>query len=181
MRLLVASDLHGSAHACRALLQVIDREQPDVVLLLGDLLYHGPRNPLPQDYDPQAVVGMLNPLKDRLLCVRGNCDAEVDQMLLHFPMRSDYAMLYCNGVRILATHGHLGDDMLPAGGYEVRLQGHTHLPRLQVEGGILWGNPGSLALPKENTPAGYLLLEEGLASHKALDGTLLAQTPLQGD
>ena len=107
MKLLIASDLHGSAYYCQKLLERIEAEQPDRILLLGDLLYHGPRNDLPRDYAPKQVIPMLNGLKDRIVAVRGNCEAEVDQMVLEFPVMADYTTLLLEeGKLLFATHGH---------------------------------------------------------------------------
>ncbi len=164
MKLLIASDLHGSARYCRALLETFRREQADRLVLLGDLLYHGPRNPLPEEYDPQAVTAMLNTLADRILCVRGNCDSEVDQMVLSFPILADYAFLSAAGADLFATHGHLyGPEQLPPlGAGEHLLCGHIHLPVRRQIGQITYLNPGSLALPKENTPHSCMTLEDGV-------------------
>lgn len=163
MKVLIASDLHGSAHYCRLLLDAFQREQAERLILLGDLLYHGPRNPLPKDYDTMAVTALLNSLADRLLCVRGNCDSEVDQMVLQFPMLADYAYLSVEGVDIFATHGHLhGPDNPPVlRRGEFLLCGHTHLPVRRNCGEFTYLNPGSLALPKEGTPHSYMTLENG--------------------
>lgn len=164
MKLLIASDLHGSARYCRALLETFRREQADRLVLLGDLLYHGPRNPLPEEYDPQAVTAMLNTLADRILCVRGTCDSEVDQMVLSFPILADYAFLSAAGADLFATHGHLyGPEQLPPlGAGEHLLCGHIHLPVRRQIGQITYLNPGSLALPKENTPHSCMTLEDGV-------------------
>ena len=164
MKLMIASDVHGSAHFGRLLLDALDREQADRLLLLGDLLYHGPRNDLPQGYDPKALTAMLNDARGRLLCVRGNCDAEVDQMVLQFPILADYCVLPCGERLIYATHGHLAGEAAPpplcAG--DILLNGHTHVPCVrELSGGILYANCGSVALPKENTPHSYLVLEKG--------------------
>ena len=171
MKLLIASDLHGSAYYCRALLDAFEREQADRLILLGDLLYHGPRNPLPKEYDTFAVTAMLNGIADRLLCVRGNCDSEVDQMVLQFPVLAEYAFLNADGVDIFATHGHnYGPDKLPplkAG--DCLLCGHIHLPVCRQMGEITYLNPGSLSLPKENTPHSYMTLEDGRFSWHELE------------
>lgn len=106
MKLMIASDLHGSAYYCRLLLEAFRREGAQRLVLLGDLLYHGPRNPLPREYDPPAVTAMLNEAADKLLCVRGNCDADVDQMVLQFPILAEYCFLALEGVTICAAHGH---------------------------------------------------------------------------
>ena len=171
MKLLIASDLHGSALNCRLLLEAFQREQADRLVLLGDLLYHGPRNPLPQEYDTMAVTAMLNSVKDRLFCVRGNCDADVDQLVLEFPVLADHALMSVAGVELFVTHGHLYDDKNPPpmkpGSY--LLCGHIHLPVRRDMGQFTYLNPGSLALPKEGTPRSYLTLENGVFTWHELD------------
>lgn len=107
MKWMIASDLHGSAFYCRQMIKAFQREGADRLLLLGDLLYHGPRNDLPEGYAPKEVIPLLNSLKQKLLCVRGNCDAEVDQMVLDFPILADYAVLPVGGRLVYATHGHV--------------------------------------------------------------------------
>lgn len=174
MKLLIASDLHGSAHYCRLLLDAFRREAADRLVLLGDLLYHGPRNPLPEDYDTKAVTALLNGVAGRLLCVRGNCDSEVDQMVLEFPMMADYACLSVDGVDIFATHGHLHgpDNPPPLRQGEFLLCGHIHLPVRRDYGRFTYLNPGSLALPKDGTPHSYMTLEDGkFLWHDLADGT----------
>nr|WP_326183793.1 phosphodiesterase [uncultured Oscillibacter sp.] len=177
MKLLIASDLHGSAHYCRLLLEAFRREGADRMVLLGDLLYHGPRNPLPEDYDTKAVTALLNSVADRLLCVRGNCDAEVDQMVLEFPMLADYAFLAVDGPTICATHGHLHGpgDPPPLRQGDFLLCGHTHLPVCRDCGKFTYLNPGSLALPKDGTPHSYMTLENGrFLWHDLVNGTTFA-------
>lgn len=174
MKLMIASDIHGSASCCRRLLEAFEKEQPDKLLLLGDILYHGPRNDLPDEYDPKAVCALLNPYKNQLLCVRGNCDTEVDQMVLGFPILADYALLYLEGRTIFATHGHHWnlESLPPLGPGDILLHGHTHIPDWTAFGeDNLCLNPGSVSIPKQNSPHGYLILENGEASWKKLDGT----------
>ena len=166
MKLMIASDIHGSAHWCRKLVEAFEREAPEKLLLLGDILYHGPRNDLPEGYDPKAVIAMLNPLKDKILCVRGNCEAEVDQMVLAFPCLADYAVLFADGRTIIAAHGHR-EHPTPAPG-EILVTGHTHVTLNQEENGWLHLNPGSVALPKEGTAHGYIILENGLPEFRTL-------------
>ena len=114
MKLIIASDIHGSAYYCRMLLEAFKKENADRMLLLGDVLYHGPRNDLPREYAPKAVIAMLNPLKDKIFCVRGNCDTEVDQMVLDFPVLADYAVIVLDDRLIYATHGHnYNEEKLP--------------------------------------------------------------------
>lgn len=172
MKLMIASDLHGSAAYTRRLVAAFSQETPDKLVLLGDLLYHGPRNDLPPEYDPKAVIAMLNPLKEQLLCVRGNCDAEVDQMVLDFPIMADYAMLDVDGTTIYATHGHVyGPDRLPPMAADgVLLSGHTHVPLCEQHEGVLCLNPGSVSIPKNDSPHGYMIYENRTFCWKTLEG-----------
>ena len=153
MKLVIASDIHGSAYWCRKLLQVIDREQPDKIILLGDLLYHGPRNDLPRDYAPKQVIPMLSGLQDKILAVRGNCEAEVDQMVLPFPCMADYALLNCDGWNLYLTHGHLWnpDHLPPLQSGSIFLSGHTHVKMDCMNNGIRCINPGSVSIPKDGS------------------------------
>ena len=161
MKLMIASDIHGSAYYCRKMLDAFTREQADRLLLLGDFLYHGPRNDLPKDYNPKEVIAMLNPLKQSLLCVRGNCDTEVDQMVLEFPILSDYCLLEVNGKTIFATHGHIynPDHLPPLRDGDILLNGHTHIPANQDMGTYTYVNPGSVSIPKNGSGHGYMILE----------------------
>lgn len=170
MKLLIASDIHGSAVYCGQLMEAIKSENPTKVLLLGDLLYHGPRNNLPEGYAPKEVAEMLNGIKEKLLCVRGNCDTEVDQMLLEFPVLSDSAMLFCEGLTIYASHGHHDFPALQPG--EVVLSGHTHVPACYVKENIRYLNPGSVSIPKEESWHGYMILENGNFIWKNLTGEI---------
>ncbi len=176
MKLMIASDIHGSALYCGQLLEAMDREQPDRLLLLGDILYHGPRNDLPEEYDPKTVIAMLNARKQDLVCVRGNCDTEVDQMVLDFPIMADYCLLMTENRMIFATHGHhynLGQ--LPAlHPGDILLHGHTHVPAWQAFGqDNRYFNPGSVSIPKESSARGYMMLEADRAVWKDLTGNLL--------
>lgn len=174
MKIMVASDIHGSALYCRRMLERFDEEGADKLLLLGDLLYHGPRNPLPEEYNPKAVAEMLNARKQQILCVRGNCDGEVDQMMLEFPIMADYCILSVGSRMIFATHGHHHNEnslpMLQEG--DILLHGHTHIPVLEDRGAYMLANPGSVTLPKQESVRGYLLLEEGALTLKDLDNTV---------
>ena len=174
MKRLIASDIHGSAAYCKQLLTAYHKEAPDRLLLLGDLLYHGPRNDLPLEYAPKQVIEMLSGIADDLLCVRGNCEAEVDQMVLPFPVLADYAWLDVNGLRIFATHGHhFGKENPPplkAG--DILLCGHTHVPCCQSIQDFTYLNPGSVSIPKEDSPHSYMMLEERTFYWKQLDGTV---------
>ena len=162
MKLMIASDLHGSAHYCRLLLDAFEKSGADRLVLLGDLLYHGPRNPLPAEYDPPAVCAMLNGIKDRILCVRGNCDAEVDQLVLDFPVLTESCFLATEDMTVFATHGHNygPENPPPLRQGDFLLCGHFHVPVCRNCGTYTYLNPGSVSLPKEDTPHSYLLLED---------------------
>ena len=163
MKLLIASDIHGSAYWCGKLMDLMEQEKPDKLILLGDLLYHGPRNDLPKGYAPKQVIPMLSAYADRILCVRGNCEAEVDQMVLPFPCMADYALLQADGITMYLTHGHLwSPDKLPAlQEGSVFLSGHTHVKLDKLCGGIRCLNPGSVSIPKDGSHS-CLLYEDGL-------------------
>lgn len=163
MKWMIASDIHGSEYYCRRLLDCYSREGAQRLLLLGDVLYHGPRNDLPRDYAPKEVAAMLNAMADQVLGVRGNCDAEIDQTVLSFPIMADYALL-CEGERtIFATHGHLYnlDCLPPLRPGEILLHGHTHVPACVEQKGIVYLNPGSVAIPKEESRHSAMTLEGG--------------------
>lgn len=163
MKLVIASDLHGSAYWCGKLMEVIEKEQPDKILLLGDLLYHGPRNDLPREYAPKQVIPMLSRYKDKILAVRGNCEAEVDQMVLPFPCVADYAVLVADGVSFYMTHGHHAnlDALPPLEQGSVFLYGHTHVKMDEVRNGIRCVNPGSVSIPKDGSNS-LLVWENGV-------------------
>ena len=174
MKWMIASDLHGSAYYCRQMLEAFEREGADRLFLLGDLLYHGPRNDLPREYAPKEVIPLLNGKKEKLLCVRGNCDAEVDQMVLEFPVLADYAVLPVGRRLIYATHGHIYHvkNLPPLAPGGVLLHGHTHVPAWTEFGqGNLYLNPGSVSIPKENSPHSYMTLEENTMQWKELESS----------
>lgn len=173
MKFLIASDIHGSAYYCEQLLQAFEREQASRLLLLGDILYHGPRNDLPRDYALKKVIAMLNGMADTILCVRGNCDTEVDQMVLEFPVLADYAVLTAGSRLLYATHGHVYNTahLPPLQPGDILLHGHTHIPAWEVFGtDNLYLNPGSVSIPKAGTPHSYMTLENGVFTWKALGG-----------
>ncbi len=162
MKLVIASDIHGSAYWCSKLCQLVEAEKPDRLVLLGDLLYHGPRNDLPRDYAPKQVIPMLSQYKDIILAVRGNCEAEVDQMVLPFPCMADFSQLYADGVTLYLTHGHHHNPgnlpPLPEG--TVFLSGHTHVKIDEICNGIRCLNPGSVSIPKDGSHS-CLIFENG--------------------
>ena len=153
MKLVIASDIHGSAFWCKKLLEVVEAEQPDHQILLGDVLYHGPRNDLPKDYAPKQVIPMLGQWAEKILCVRGNCEAEVDQMVLNFPCLAEYSVLMADGKTFYLTHGHHKNPQdlpkLPEG--SIFLYGHTHVKFDQVIDGVRCLNPGSVSIPKDGS------------------------------
>jgi len=168
MKILIASDIHGDAQSCASLLALFDVHRPDLLLLLGDLLYHGPRNPIPEHYDPQRVAALLSEYAPRILCVRGNCDGEVDQMMLRFPILSETAMLFVDGKLWMAAHGHRAganpteNDLPPLPEGSVFLSGHTHVPvNEKDQNGIFRINPGSVTFPKGGSQKSCMLYENG--------------------
>ena len=173
MKYMFASDVHGSAFYCRKMLEAYREEGAERLVLLGDLLYHGPRNDLPKEYAPKEVITMLNEMKNEIYAVRGNCEAEVDQMVLDFPIMADYAVIPCGNRIIYATHGHHHNVMtpIPMQPGDILLHGHTHVPAWEPFGNEnLYLNPGSVSIPKENSAHSYMILEDGLAKWKNLYG-----------
>ena len=174
-KLMIASDIHGSAYYCKKMLEAFDREQADRLLLLGDILYHGPRNDLPKEYAPKEVIKMLNERKNRIFCVRGNCDTEVDQMVLEFPILADYAVLPVGDRLSYATHGHHFNlnALPPMQPGDIRLHGHTHIPAWEPFGdGNLYLNPGSVSIPKAGSEHSYMILQGREISWKTLTGEI---------
>lgn len=174
MKLMIASDIHGSAFYCRKMLEAFEKEQADKLVLLGDILYHGPRNDLPKEYAPKEVIAMLNNIKNKILCVRGNCDTEVDQMVLEFPILADYSIFYIGGKMIYATHGHVYNkkSLPPMQKGDILLHGHTHIPVCEEidDTGIMYLNPGSISIPKEESKHSYMILTDDKFEWKGLDG-----------
>jgi len=161
MKIFVISDIHGSLEYLEKALEAYKSEKADMILILGDVLYHGPRNPIPRSYDPQSVAKLLNNLKNKIIAVRGNCDSEVDQMLLEFPIMSDFSNIFWNDKRIFATHGHLynikkNPNISPG---DILIHGHTHIPLAEINNAIFILNPGSITFPKENYPNSYGIFE----------------------
>ena len=170
MKFVIASDIHGSAFWCGKLLEVVGEVNPDKILLLGDILYHGPRNDLPRDYAPKQVIPMLSQYKDKILCVRGNCEAEVDQMVLPFPCMADCAQVFCDGLTLYLTHGHHvnPDDLPPLAEGSVFLSGHTHVKLDEIRNGIHCLNPGSVSIPKDGTNS-CIVYDNGEFSFRILE------------
>lgn len=182
MKILFLSDIHGSLSRVQTVFAAAEVETLDAVVLLGDVLYHGPRNPIPAGYEPRAVAAFLNQWKDRIIAVRGNCDSEVDQTVLQFPMRGDYSWLFIDGLRMFLTHGHLWNEanLPPLRKGDVFVYGHTHLPRAHVVQGIGVCNPGSCSLPKEGSEPSYGLYEDGVFRVITLDGEVVLEKSLSG-
>lgn len=177
MKLMFASDIHGSAKGCRLMLKGYERECADKLILAGDILYHGPRNDLPDEYAPKQVAAMLNASKSSILCVRGNCEAEVDQMMLEFPCMADYAMLWIDNISVMVTHGHLNEpeSMPNVRPGDAVISGHTHLWRAEKKNGIYYINTGSVSLPKGGNPPTYAVYDNGSFLIKKTDGETIAE------
>lgn len=173
--MIIASDIHGSGYCCKELMDAFDREHGDRLLLLGDILYHGPRNDLPQEYGPKMVIELLNLRKDIITCVRGNCDAEVDQMVLDFPIMAEYCIIEEDGITLFATHGHHYNEyyLPPLGHIDVLLNGHTHVPKCVEHEDYYYMNPGSVSLPKEGSHHGYIVYENRAFTWKDLEGNVI--------
>ena len=170
MKLMIASDIHGSEFWCRKLLEAFENEKADRILLLGDILYHGPRNDLPLGYAPKKVIELLNAIKDKIFCVRGNCDTEVDQMVLDFPVLADYAAIPVGERIIYATHGHIYNEgkLPPLCKGDILLNGHTHIPKCSEHKDYIYMNCGSVSIPKEDSPHSYMTSENGVFYWKEL-------------
>lgn len=171
MKIMIASDLHGSLKYAKKMRDLYEKEQAKRLILLGDLLYHGPRNDLPEEYAPKDVILLLNEMKESLLCVRGNCEAEVDQMVLEFPVMAEYMIFFTGERMVFATHGHTWNtkNPPPLKDGDILLHGHTHIPAIEETGHYYYLNPGSLSIPKNDTPHSYMILEDGVFTIKDLD------------
>lgn len=174
------SDIHGSSYYVEKAIEKFKSEEADYIIILGDLLYHGPRNPLPKEYEPSKVLTLLNEYKDKIMSVRGNCDSEVDQMVLEFPMMGDYTIVFHDYRRIFATHGHLFNEsnMPPLGDGDILIHGHTHLPVAKNVDNKYILNPGSISLPKEDNPNSYGIMENNTFYIKDFDGNIIKSIDL---
>ena len=183
MKLMFASDIHGSAYYCRKMLEAFENEKAERLILLGDILYHGPRNDLPKEYAPKEVIALLNPMKDKIYAVRGNCEAEVDQMVLNFPVMADYCVILADGKAIYATHGHIynADHLPPMKEGDVLLHGHTHVLKAEQREGFILLNPGSVSIPKEENVPSYAVLDHGVFTIKDFDGNEIKSIVLEED
>lgn len=171
MKLMFASDIHGSFSSCSRMLKAFDMEKAEKLFLLGDILYHGPRNDLPAGYAPKEVARLLNERRSVLFCVGGNCDSEVDQTMLDFPISAEYALLFLNERTVFITHGHKYNNetppLLQKG--DILLHGHTHIQTIETNLDYVYINPGSVSIPKENNPKSYMIFDDGKFSIKSLD------------
>ena len=178
MKLLVVSDIHGSAYYAEKIPEIFEREKADKIIVLGDLYYHGPRNPLTKDYSPMKVAEILNSLKDRLEVIKGNCDAEVDEMISEFKFK-EHLLLYVNNMKIYFTHGHKNNmDNLPDEQIDMMVYGHFHTGFIVKKDGIIFANPGSISLPKDNTKNSYLILDKESIVLKDIDGNVIDEFKL---
>lgn len=157
MKLFIASDIHGSAYYARLMADRFKAEEADRLVLLGDILYHGPRNDLPREYDPKAVIETLNGIKNKIIAVKGNCESEVDSMVLGFNVESPFATIITDKRTILLTHGHR--ETPPMEGFDLLFCGHTHVPALEKRDGYIYVNPGSVSIPKEASPHSYMTFD----------------------
>ena len=175
MKLMFASDIHGSAYYCRKMLEAYQAEEAGRLILLGDILYHGPRNDLPKEYAPKEVIAMLNPMKNDICAVRGNCEAEVDQMVLDFPVMADYALILYGERNLYATHGHIYNEnnLPPLSEGDVLIHGHTHVLKAERREGYTLLNPGSVSIPKEGNIPTYAILEDGIFTIKGFEGEIV--------
>lgn len=180
MKIMFASDIHGSAYYCREMLQAYRRENAGRLVLLGDILYHGPRNDLPKEYAPKEVIAMLNEMKDEIYAVRGNCEAEVDQMVLDFPVMADYCVMMVGEQCIYASHGHVyhEDNLPPLKPGDAFIHGHTHVLRAERYRDYILLNPGSVSLPKEDNIPTYAVLEDGVFTIKGFTDEIVKEITL---
>ena len=180
MKFVIASDIHGDIRSAEALLSVFKKEGADKLILLGDVLYHGPRNDLPEAYNPKKVICALNLYKEKIICVRGNCDAEVDQMVLDFPIMDEFRYIEADGLRIFATHGHRYNQHTPPplSSGEILIHGHTHIPKCESFGNNYCLNPGSVSIPKGGYKPSYILYENRRFRIMTFDGEVLFEITL---
>lgn len=177
MKLMFASDIHGSSSDCEIIKELFLIENADKLVLCGDILYHGPRNDLPKSYNPKKVIEILNSISEDIIAVRGNCDSEVDQMVLDFPMMETYAVIYDGTIRIYITHGHIYncDNPLNFKDNDVLIHGHTHVLKAEKVKNFYFLNPGSVAIPKENNEKTYMIYEDGKFSIKTLEQKIIKE------
>lgn len=183
MKIMIASDIHGSSYYAQKLIGAYSKENCEKLILLGDILYHGPRNDLPEGYDPKDVIALLNSYAGEILAVRGNCEAEVDQMVLDFSVMSDSLLIYDKGTTFFLTHGHLwNEDNLPKiKSGDILIHGHTHVQCVKEVSGITYINPGSVSIPKEGNPQSYMVYDNGIFTIYDFDKNILNTYELRGN
>ncbi len=181
MKLMFASDIHGSAHFCRLTLDTYKKENAEKLILLGDLLYHGPRNDLPFEYNPKEVIKLLNNFKNELLCVRGNCEAEVDQMVLEFPVMAEYMIIYLDGKMAFITHGHIHNHKTPPpiNDGDLLIHGHTHIPAAEKIDNYIYLNPGSVSIPKGGYKNSYMIYENNKFTIKTFESEIIKEISIK--
>lgn len=181
MKIFFMSDIHGSVFYLNQAIERFIDEKADYLVILGDILYHGARNDLPKEYNPKEVINILNNYSDRIIAVRGNCDSEVDQMVLNFPISATYSNLLYKNKRIFLTHGHIynEENMVNLKEDSLFIYGHTHILRAEKKDGIYFINPGSISIPKENNPCTYGILENDNFMIKDLDGVIIRQIEIE--
>lgn len=181
MKIFFMSDIHGSLYYLNKALKAYEREKCEYIVILGDVLYHGPRNDIPKGYDPKSVANILNKLKNKIMCVKGNCDGEVDQMMIEFPILCDYSTIFYKEKRLFLTHGHKynKNNMLPVDKGDIIISGHTHIPVCEKVEGVYFINPGSITFPKENTKHSYGILEDDKFIIKDLNGENILQITIE--
>ena len=176
MKIFVASDIHGSSYYMKKLAKIIEEEKPEQIILLGDLYYHGPRNKFPKKYCPKKVAEILNSYKDKIVCVKGNCDAEVDQMISDFEIAESYETELF-GKSFLFVHGHkLDKENMPKKDFV--FGGHTHVPCVVDYDGCRYVNPGSLSLPKGAYGQSYAVISDGKIEIKEIKGNVIENISL---
>lgn len=181
MKLMFASDIHGSLYYAKKTVEAYHSERAEKLILLGDLLYHGPRNDLPKDYNPKGVIELLNSIKDEIMAVRGNCEAEVDQMVLEFNVMADYALIFEKSRTFFITHGHIyntqNPPMLKKG--DLLIHGHTHIQAIEEQPeGYIYINPGSVSIPKNNNAHSYMIYDNGRFEIKDFEGNTIKEYSL---
>ena len=175
MKILIISDIHGSSYYAERIKEIEQNEKPDQIILLGDLYYHGPRNELTQEYNPMKVAGVLNDFGEKLRTVRGNCDAEVDEMISEFRFE-DHILMEINGKKFYFTHGHKYNiDVIPYEDFEIMIYGHIHQGFIEEKEGYIFANPGSISLPKCNTKHSYIIIEKNKIILKDVDENVIKE------
>lgn len=173
MKVLIASDIHGSYYYAKKVKEAFEREKADLLVLLGDIYYHGPRNPFPEEYAPMKVADLLNSMKEKLLVIKGNCDSEVDQMISQFDF-VEFSQILVDGIKVSLTHGHkFNKENMPLNAGDLLCYGHFHTGFITNVGDVVVANAGSVSLPKDNTKSSYLTLDKGLLCLKDIEGNLI--------